>query len=318
LRYAAFGKVSEMHHEKFKWLLAGLALILFVVSPFRLDAEPDQSTTNSFPTPADVFQGRQFANKLERDAFFMRAIHDHYPDKWPALLEANITVDDYVRSPDKLVRFINEFAIAMRDRNDSAACANLARVISDGDFFANTNAYHPEILQASAQALIQIGPNGCKALAAAFTQDHYQKDPGSLEDVAKVISSEKPADPDLAGALAAVAFDFSTAGGGTYPRCTSEMVKDLLSLSNGVATITPQLSTNAIIHDPARFQAVIDGIAAARKIELATNLAVLNFSVSAKLATLTNSPGDYRNDLQDLHARIEKTLAEFGNPNSTR
>lgn len=303
-----------MHQKKFNGLLVGLVLILFLVSPFPLSAEPDQSATNSFPTPADVFQGRQFANKLERDVFFLRAIHDHYSDKWPDLLEANITMDDYVRSPDKLLRFVNELAIAMRDRDDPAACTNLARVISDADFFANTNAYHPEILQASAQALIQIGPNGRKALAAAFTQDHYRTDPGSLEDVAKVISSEKPADPELAGALAAAAFDFSTAGGGTYPRCTSEVVKDLLSLPDGVATITPQLTTNAIIHDPARFQAVIDGIAAARKTELTTNLATLNSSVAAKLATLTNSPGDYRNDLQDVHNRIEKTLATFGSP----
>ncbi|HLX71565.1 MAG TPA: hypothetical protein VKV04_18285 [Verrucomicrobiae bacterium] len=303
-----------MHYEKFKSLLVGLVLILFVVFPLCLSAEPDQSTSNSFPTPADVFQGRQFANKLERDVFFLRAIHDHYPDKWPALLEANITVDDYVRSPDKLLRFINELAIAMRDRDDPAACANLARVISDADFFANTNAYHPEILQVSAQTLIQIGPNGRRALAAAFTQDHYRADPGSLEDLAKVISSEKPADPELVRALTATAFEFSTDGGGTYPRCTTEMVKNLLSLPDGVAAIKPRLTTNDIIHDPARFQSVIDGIAAAHKTELATNLAALNSSVTAKLATLTNSPGDYRNDLQDLHNRIEKTLAAFESP----
>ncbi|MEI4884418.1 hypothetical protein, partial [Klebsiella pneumoniae] len=75
-----------------------------------------------------------------------------------------------------------------------------------------------------AQVLIQMGPNGRKTLAVAFNQDHYRADCGSLEDLAKVISSERPADIELAHALAATAFDFSTAGGGTYPRCTSEMV----------------------------------------------------------------------------------------------
>jgi hypothetical protein len=305
---------KEMYDQKFRRLL--VALFLFALSAPCFAGEQDQQGTNSFPTPVDVFQGRQFANKLERDVFFLRAIHDHYPDKWPALLEANITVDDYIRSPDKLLRFINELAIAMRDRDDPTTCANLARVISDKDFFANTNAYRPEIQQTVAQVLIQSGPNGRKALAAAFNQDHYRVDCESLEDLAKVISVERSADADLAHALAATAFDFSTAGGGTYPRCTSELVKDLLSLSNGVATVKPYLTTNAI-HDPARFQAIIDGIAAAHKLELRTNLEVLKSSVSAKLATLTNSPGDYRNDLQDLQSRIDKTLAAFGSPSPT-
>jgi len=281
-----------MRNNKFKDLIAGLVLFLFVVSPLRLAAAPDQQATNSFPAPADVFQGRQFANKLERDVYFLRAIHDRYPDQWPALLEANITVDDYVQSPDKLLRFINELAIAMRDRDDSVSCSNLARVVSDKDFFANTNAYRAELLQASAQALIQIGPNGRKALAAAFNQDHYRVDHGSLEDLAKVISTEKAADGELARALAATAFDFDTADGGTYPRCTTEMVKALLSLPDGAAVIKPCLTTNGIIHDPARFQAVIDGIAAARNVDLATNLAALNTSVIAGLAGLTESPGD--------------------------
>lgn len=306
--------VNKMCNEKFRGLLLALVLFLLAVSPLRLCGEPDQSATNSFPSPADVFQGRQFANKLERDVFFLRSIHDHYSDQWPALLEANITVDDYIRSPDKLLRFIDELALAMRDRDDPSACANLARVISDKDFFANTNGYQPQIQQAAAKALIQIGPRGRKALAASFSQDHYRTDCESLEDVAKTLSSERPSDPELAHALAAAAFDFSTAGGGTYPRCTSEMVKDLLALSNGVAAVRPRLTTNDVIHDPARFQAVIDGIAAAHSTELATNLAILHSSVSAKLATLTNSPGDYRTDLQDLQSRIKKTLAAFGNP----
>jgi hypothetical protein len=302
-----------MHHEKFKRLLAGITSFLFLIHPLRSFGQSDQSASNSFPSPADVFQGRQFANKLERDVFFLRAIQEKYPAQWRPLLEANITVDDYVQSPDKLLRFINELAIAMRDRDDLAACLNLARVISNKEFFGNTNAYRPELLQAAAQALIQIGPNGRKALAAAFNQDHYRADPGSLEDLAKTISSEKPADAQLSRALAATAFDFTTPGGGTYPRCTTVMVKNLLSLPDGIATVKPYLTTNAIIHDPSRFQAVIDGISASHSPELTTNLAALDSAVGAKLTTLSNSPGDYRNDLQDLHSRIVNTLAAFGN-----
>lgn len=278
--------------------------------------QSSQSATNSFPTPAEVFQGRQFANKLERDVFFLRAIQEKYPTQWPALLEANILGDDYARAPEKLLRFVNELAIAERNRNDAAACAYLVFITDAPQFFTNADVYHPEILQAAAQAMMDIGPNGRGMLAGSFNQLHYRTDSESLEELAKVVAKEKSDDPAFTKALAATAFDFTTTNGGTYPRCTSEMVKDLLSLPNGVAVIKLHLTTNDVIHDPARFQAVIDGIAAAHNRELATNLAALNSSVSAKLTTLTNSPGDYRNDLQDLHSRIEKTLAAFEVPSS--
>src|SRR5215813_3625776 len=129
-------------------------------------SEPDQaSKSNTFPDVSDVFQGRTFKNEFERDVFFLRSIHDHHRQHWAALLQANITPDEYVRSPAKLLRFVDELGHAMSDRNDLAASTNLALLTSNEAFYANTNAYHPEILRAAAQALIKIGPSGRKALA---------------------------------------------------------------------------------------------------------------------------------------------------------
>lgn len=291
--------------------LVALLVALLVVSSICLAGETDQTASNAFPTLPEVFQGRQFATKLERDVFFLRAIHDRYPTQWPALLQANITVEDYVQAPDKLLRFVNELAIAMRDRNDSVASANLARITSDKNFFANTNAYHPEILQAATQALIAIGPDGRKALAGSFSQDHYRQDPESLEELGGVVGKEHPTDSELARALAATAFDFSTADGGTYQHCTSQMVKDLLSLPNGPGVVRDHLKGEQVIHDPARFQAVMYGIAAAQTTDLSTNLTAIESAVKTKLATLTNSPGAYRDDLRDLDTRLQKTIANL-------
>jgi hypothetical protein len=132
-------------------------------------------------------KGRTFRNDFERDVFFLQAIHDHYTSFWPDLLEANISVQDYVQSPAKLLRFIDELGKAMRDQNEPVACTNLALIIGNAAYYANTNAYHPEILRAAAEALIKIGPNGRSALAAAFTESHYCSDPASLEQLAQVI-----------------------------------------------------------------------------------------------------------------------------------
>lgn len=292
-------------------LVALLVALLVTVSSICLAGESTQTASNAFPTLPEVFQGRQFATKLERDVFFLRAIRDRYPTQWPALLQANITVQDYVQAPDKLLRFVNELAIATRDRNDSVASATLARITSDKDFFANTNAYHPEILQAAAQALIAIGPDGWKALAGSFTRDHYRQDAESLEELARVVAKERPADSELSHALAATAFDFSTADGGTYPHCTAETVKDLLSLPNGAALVRDHLKTEDVVHDPARFQAVMDGIAAGQAANLSANLTAIESAVKTKLATLTNSPGAYRDDLRDLDTRLQKTIANL-------
>jgi hypothetical protein len=306
-----------MMHSRIPYARSAVVLtFVFVTVLFRATgfAEETNQTapTNSFPTPAEIFQGRGFANDFERDIFFLRAVHSRYPSYWPDLLEANINLNEYVRSPLKMMKFVEELGVAMQGRNDLPASTNLALVTSDSSFFTNANAYHPEILQAAAKALIQIGPEARKALASSFTETHYREDSVSLEDIAKTIGKEKPADSELAKALAATAFNFSTANGGSYPRCTTEMVKNLLCLPEGAASVRAHLNTNEVFDSPGRFQSVLDGIAAARTAELATNLAMLATNIQTKLDTLTNNPGPYRDDLQDLDARVQKTLGALG------
>jgi hypothetical protein len=277
------------------------------------DAVPG-AATNSFPAPADVFQGRSFANKFDRAVFFLQAIRDRYPSQWPALLEANINVTEYEQSPAKLLQFIDELGTAMAGRNDPMASARLALITSDKSFFANTNGYVPEILQAGARALIKIGPTGRSALAASFSETHYRDDPESLEDLAKVIGEVGPSDPDLAKALAATAFNFSTTNGASYPRCTTEAVQNLLRLPEGASIVRSNLNKAQVFADPGRFQAVTDGITTARATDLATNLAALDNDATAKLAALTNSPGAYRDDLKDLQVGIQKAIAALAKP----
>jgi hypothetical protein len=275
---------------------------------------PSASETNSLIDVGEVLQGRMFENKLDRDVFFLRAVHDRYPSKWPALLQANITLADYISEPAKMLRFVNELGLAMNEKDDVVASTNLAVVVSDGSYFTNELVYHPEIIRAAVQALIQIGPNGRKALAAAFSESRYREETGSLEKLAAIIGEERPPGTELPEALAATAFTFSTAKGGIYPRYTTEAVKNLLRLPEGAPQVSPHLNTNEVFDNPGRFQAVVDGINAAHATELTTNLSAIGTNVSAKLDTLTNSPGPYRDDLQDLHTRIQKTLASFETP----
>ncbi|HXS67502.1 MAG TPA: hypothetical protein VN761_01585 [Candidatus Polarisedimenticolia bacterium] len=264
-----------------------------------------------FPTPAEVFQGRTFAGELARDIFFLRAIHDRYPEHWPELLEANINERDYIQSPAKMLRFIQELGQAMRDSDDPAAITNLAKVTSDKRFFTNIDAYHPDILDAATLALIQLGPNGRKALAASFSESHYCEDSGSLVELAKTIGERRPADPVLAKALAATAFDFSTTNGGIFPICTTEAVKNLLLLPAGAAEVRTHLNTNEFFGNPVRFEAVIDGVKAVQASDLKTNLTAMDAEVKAKMAELKNHPGDYRDALHDLGDAIRDALEAF-------
>lgn len=283
-------------------------ILLFELLSFAcFGAGQGQNSTNAFPALPDVFQGRIFANDFDRDVFFLQAIHDRYRSHWPDLLQANITFTDYVGSPAKLLRFVNELGVAMRGRNDPTACANLAVITSNPEFFTNADAYHPEILQAAAQALIQIGTNGCRALAGSFSTNHYRLDPQSLEDLAKSVGETRPSCPEMAPALAAVAFNFSAANGGSYPRCTTTAVENLLRLPNAAELVRSHLNTNEIFADPVRFQSVLDGIADAHASELAASLTTLEPAIDAELTLLKNSPGDYRNALEDLKKRIQKT-----------
>jgi hypothetical protein len=300
-------------------MAAALVLGLVLFSAHGRAGGPDAAAgagtpvagTNSFPSVAEVLGGRTFETYTEQDVYFLRAIHDRYPAQWPDLLAANITVKDYLLSPEKLERFVNELGEAMEGRNDPAACTNLAMLTGDPTFYANANTYHPEILQAAARALMRIGPAGSKALVSAFTESHYGADPGSLEDLADAIGEEHPAGSEFVQALAATAFDFATTNGSYYPRCTAAAVKNLLGLKDGFSAVRAHLRTEEILGNPGRFQAVMDGIAAGRAGQLATNLVAIQAQVRAKLEGLTNSPGGYRDDLRELDSRIGRTLAGF-------
>jgi hypothetical protein len=296
----------------FAWVVVFFIAAMFSHTSYADSPAPD---TNSLIDVSEVLQGRIFDNTLDRDVFFLREVHNRYPSSWPPLLQANLTVHDYIVEPVKMLRFINELGIAMADKNDNVASTNLAFVVADGNFFTNELAYRPEIIRAAVQTLIQIGPNGRKALASAFTESRYRENSESLEKLAAIIGEERPPGTELPTALAATAFTFSTANGGIYSRCTTEAVKNLLHLPEGAPQVSPHLNTNEIFDNPGRFQAVVDGINAAHATELATNLAAIGTNVTAKLAILTNSPGDYRDDLQDLQTRIQKTLASFAKPN---
>jgi hypothetical protein len=52
-------------------------------------------------------------------------------------------------------------------------------------------------------------------------------------------------------------------------------------------------------------------LAAARAVVLATNLVFLEHEVAARLSSLTNSPGLYRDELHNLHVRIRQTVSQF-------
>ena len=181
--------------------LAVTGLILWTASfPWNCAAdEPNQDAgTNRFPSAAEVLGSQTFDNSTEQNIYFLRAIRDRYNSRWSDLLDANISLQEYILSPEKLERFVDELGDAMRDRNDSVACSNLVLIAGDPAFYADTNNYHVEILQAAARALIKIGPAGRKALASCFTETHYRTDSGSLEDLSDVIGEERPATRRLA------------------------------------------------------------------------------------------------------------------------
>ena len=267
--------------------------------------------THSFPGPNEVLQGRVFASTFDRDVFFLRRIHADYPADWVPLLAANLTVSDYVLAPDKLLRFVEELGAALAQSDDPAAATNLAVITSDPAFYANPNGYWPRIQDAATAALIGIGPRGRQVLAQSFSETHYRNDPASLQDLAEFVGKTGTADPNLATALAAAAFAFTTTNGGCYPHCTGELTRNLLRLPDGPEMVRPYLNTNAIFADPGRFQAVMDGIAAAGATELASDLAGLTNALAAKLSALSDRPGLYRDDVSELQRRLDRTLAEL-------
>jgi hypothetical protein len=145
-------------------------------------------------------------------------------------------------------------------------------------------------------------------LANAFSQAHYRTDPESLEALADAIGKSGVSDSKIEAALAATAFTITATNGGSYPRCTREAVRSLLCLTNGLAALRGHLNTNEVFNDPGRFQAVVDGIAAAHADSLATNLEELAAAAKNKLAALSPGPDPYRDDLAELRERLLQTL----------
>jgi len=270
------------------------------------------ATNDTFPTVPEVLGGRTFKNYTEQDIYFLRAIHDRYPSHWTDLLEANLTLNDFVLAPEKLLRFVNELGEAMRGQDDLVACTKLAMITGDPAFYANASVSRPEILKAAAQALIKLGPKGRKALASTFTEVHYRSDPASLEVLGDALGEERPSDPEFVVALASTAFTFSTTNGAFYPRCVAGAVKDLLCLTNGLAVVRSHLKIGEVLNNPGLFQSVVDGIAEAQASELAADLGPIQAEVRAKLAKLAESPDGYRDDLQELEVRLGRTLASLG------
>jgi len=262
--------------------------------------------TNGFPDLNEVFQGRAFTNTFERDVFFLRAIRDRYPAQWPSLLAVNMTPGDYVVSPEKMQRFVAEVGAAAEGTDDALVLSNLAAVISLPDYY--TNVARPELEQAVVNALIKLGPKGRLALAGAFSETHYRLDPGSLEIAADAVGKSGVSDTNVANALAATAFIFTTANGGSYPRCTERAVEGLLGLTNGIAVARAHLTTNAMFADPGRFQSVVDGVGAAHATALLTKLEQLLSAAEVKLSTISPGPDPYRDDLAELEPRIKKTV----------
>jgi hypothetical protein len=284
----------------------------------RIPEAAKNTITNSFPDPNEVFQGRTFENKFDREVFFLRRIREHYPAYWPSLLAANIIATDYELAPDKLLHFVQELGVALENTDDLCAITNLATITSDPAFYANTNAYRPEILGAAAESLLKIGPRGAQALADSFSESHYRADPGSLKVLADVAGKSTVSASKLTQALAATAFTFTATNGGSYPRCTTVTTKNLLLLPDGAAIVRTHLNTNEVFADPGRFQAVVDGIVAVRAAGLSTNLTQIATQAGTNLDTLASSPGAYRDDLQALLTRIRQALEQLRAANRTK
>ena len=302
-----------------RFITAALVLVVWAFAPGRKascaeqerGSSSSQTESSSFPDPKEVFEGRAFRNNFDRDVFFIRKIRENYLVHWPSLLEANIDVKSYVVTPDKLLRFIEGLAAAIAGTDDLAAITNLAAITSDPIFYANTNAYRPEILRAAASTLIKIGPRGRMALANSFSETHYRTDSASLEVLAEAISKAGVADSGLNAALATTAFTLTATNGGSYPRCTKEITRNLLRLPEGIAAIQTHLNSKEIFKDPGRFVPTIEAIAEARAIGLTTNLIEVQTEVTVKLKALAEHPGPYVDDLSELQAHIGKAVAQL-------
>jgi hypothetical protein len=290
-----------------------LTVFLWVLATGTRGAEQQSAVTgsdrtNSFPDLNEVFQGRAFNSKFERDVFFLRQIRDRYPSQWSPLLAANIVVSDYELEPDKLLHFVEALGTVAAGTDDLAASTHLAAVASDPAFYANTNAYRPGILRAAAGALIKIGPTARQALAASFCEEHYRADSASLEVLADAVSQSGVVDARLRAALVATVFTFTATNGGCYAGCARAVTRNLLTLPEGTGAVASRLTAKEALADPVRFQAITEGIAAANAVALATNLAAVARELAARLDALPGSPDAYRDALVEYQTTIRQTL----------
>jgi hypothetical protein len=300
----------------FSWFWAVLVLIASATSMVKTAncAEPPihvasaQEDTNSFPDLKEIFQGRSFRTAFDKNVFFLRTIHDSYPSFWPSLVTANIVLKDYLQSPDKLQRFIEELGTAMEGADDHVAITNLAAITSSVVFYANTNGYRPNILSAAGSALIKIGPKGRATLADSFSEDHYRTDWVSLRVFAEAIGNSRVLDSGLNEALAATAFTLTATNGGFYPSCTKSATHNLLSLPDGDAAVVAHFKSAELFKDPGRLQAVVEGIGTARALNLETNLVELATRVAVKLNNLPLTSSPYKDDLLGLQICISNTV----------
>jgi hypothetical protein len=273
------------------------------------DAGPEESVpTNSFPNINEIFQGRMFASKFDRDVFFLKTIRESYPAQWAPLLGANILESDYVLAPDKLQKFVEELGAAVEGTGDLVAVTNLAVITSEPSFYANTNAVRPGILRAAARALIGIGPSGRQVLADSFSESHYRLDRESLEIFGDAAGESGVSDPRLTTALAATAFTFTATNGGYYSECTRKTVVNLLRLPGGTGVVRSHLNEKEIFDNPGRFQDVVDAIVEARVVPLYNDLGKIAPAVDSKLKSLPASADPYRKELSELKARISDAL----------
>jgi len=119
----------------------------------------------AFPEITEVLQGRIFDTKFDRDVVFLRRIREDFHRHWADFLEANLTEKEFVQVPDKMAKFLEKLAKSTAGTDDATTAEKLAVLVTDPVFYANTNAYRPDLLTAAARTLIGLGPKGCQAFA---------------------------------------------------------------------------------------------------------------------------------------------------------
>jgi hypothetical protein len=79
-----------------------------------------------------------------------------------------------------------------------------------------------------------------------------------------------------------------------------------LQRPRGVALLSEFLSQPGVLADPGRCRSALEGVSTNQVSNLTQSLAALGAKVESKLETLTNSPGEYRDELQKLQDKIKQ------------